>query len=95
MNRLEHLMTILTEECAELQQATSKALRFGLQDGYPGTDRTNEKDMALELNQLVAVAEMLREEGVVLNPDYKAVREKREKIEHYLKYAEQQGTLCS
>ncbi len=95
MNRLEHLLTILTEECAELQQATAKALRFGLQDGCPGTDRTNEADMRVELNQLYAVADMLREEGLKLDPDYKVTRDKKAKVEHYLEYARKQGTLCS
>ena len=34
MNREEHLLTILSEECAEVIKDVSKALRFGLDD-YP------------------------------------------------------------
>lgn len=31
MNKAEHLLTCLAEECAEIQQAVSKALRFGVE----------------------------------------------------------------
>ena len=50
MNRTEHLLACLAEECAEVAQAVGKALRFGLDDGYPGTDRKNADDIAKELN---------------------------------------------
>ena len=32
MNRVEYLLVCLMEECAEVQQAAAKALRFGLTD---------------------------------------------------------------
>jgi len=36
MTRADHLLVIIMEECAEIQQATAKALRFGLDDAAPG-----------------------------------------------------------
>lgn len=93
MNRLEHLLTTFSEECAELQQAISKSLRFGLNDGYPGTNRSNLSDMRLELNQLIAMVEMLEAEGIDLAPDHKIRADKKVKVEHYLEYAKERGTL--
>ena len=93
MNRLEYLLTVLNEECAELQQATSKALRFGLQDGYPGTARTNESDMRIELNQVYAVVDMLKEEGLNLDLDSNVVRNKKINVERYLEYSKSRGRL--
>lgn len=47
MNLKEHLLTVLSEECAEVQQAVSKALRFGAKDSRPGTDSTNAQEIDL------------------------------------------------
>ena len=93
MNRLEHLLTILGEECAEIQKAASKAKRFGLEDGYPGTDRTNHNDINNELNDLMAVVEMLNCEGLSLHMHTHKREDKKVKVERYLEYAKQQGTL--
>lgn len=93
MNRLEHLLTIFSEECSEIQQAVSKAKRFGLDDGYPGTERTNLSDIRIELNQLIAMAEMLEAEGLDLSPDHRVRAEKKVKVEHYLEYSKERGTL--
>ena len=41
MNREQLLIVKLMEECAEVIQACSKALNYGLDDGYLNTDRTN------------------------------------------------------
>ncbi len=34
MNKTEYLLVCLAEECAEIQQAVDKALRFGLDVGF-------------------------------------------------------------
>ena len=48
MNKLEHLLVVVNEECAEIQQATSKALRFGLYNGHPNKETMNEEDILIE-----------------------------------------------
>lgn len=53
------------EECSELQHACAKALRFGLVDGYPGTDRTNKLDIERELADLAGTLQVLDKEGVI------------------------------
>ena len=54
MNKTEHLLACLAEECAEVQHAVAKALRFGLDDGYPGAASTNAQDIAREFADVLA-----------------------------------------
>ena len=60
MTRTEYLLACLAEECSEVAKAAMKAQRFGVADGYPGTDRTNGGDIAKELNELLAIVEVKR-----------------------------------
>lgn len=92
MNRMEHLLTILTEECAEVQQAVTKTLRFGLKEGKYA-DTPNEERIRAELNDLLAVVEMLEKEGLDLSPDHQARATKKERVENFLLYSQRCGTL--
>lgn len=91
MNRLEHLLTILSEECAEVQQAVSKILRFGLEDTPDTLIPTNHEALEMELNDLRAAVEMLREEGLDLRESGGRVSNKKNKVEHYLLYSKERG----
>lgn len=95
MNRTEHLLVCLAEECAEVQQAISKALRFGLDDGYPGQTTTNAQDIGREFIDVVAVMEMLVDTGVItLYPNRLArTAQKKNKVEEWMAYSEQRGAL--
>jgi hypothetical protein len=46
MNRTEHLLVCLAEECGEVIQSVGKALRFGLDHGYSDRTTTNAQDIA-------------------------------------------------
>lgn len=87
MNRTEHLITVLMEECAEVAQRCSKALRFGLHQKQAGHELTNAGRIDRELQDLHAAVAMLRQEiggqwfGV---PDDAAMEEKRLKVESYM-----------
>ena len=97
MDRTEHLLVCLAEECAELAQAVSKALRFGLDDGHPERGTTNADDIARELHDLFGVIELLDESGALpqvraMDSDA-AINEKKLKVEKYLEYSKSRGTL--
>ena len=95
MNRIEHLLTCLAEEAAEVQQAVFKALRFGLDDGYPGTTRTNCGDIVDEVTDLLAIVQMLQESSM-LPPSvgYQGdIDEKKCKVIKWMLYAEEKGML--
>ncbi len=66
MTKSENLLVTLTEECAEVQQAVSKVLRFGRSNYNPATPQvTNELEVLTEYYQLIAVMEMLIDSGVL------------------------------
>ena len=97
MNKQEHLLTILGEEGAEIAQIVSKINRFGLEevnvlepDGPDNRDR-----LVDELNDLLAVADLLVEDGII--PSHWQSAEKRskkiEKVRRFMGYAEKIGTI--
>ena len=93
MTRLEHILWIIAEECAEVAQRASKAARFGLDEVQPGQALTNEERLWGELNDLAGIAEMLislRGQGGLSRP---AVDAKKAKVEKFLKYSAAFGTL--
>lgn len=92
MNRTEMLLVIMSEECAEIQQDIAKALRFGL-EGSKGAKGTNKERIEKEFNQLLAVVEMLEEEGIRLNSDADERYRKKRKIEEYMERSKELGTL--
>jgi NTP pyrophosphatase (non-canonical NTP hydrolase) len=59
------IMTILMEEAAEVIQAASKILRFGAGDGYPGSDRTNTQELAKEIGEMVHMAMLVADAGII------------------------------
>lgn len=92
MNRTEILLTCLMEECSEVAQRASKALRFGLEEVQAGQDRNNAERIVEELRDLVAVAFLLEEwlelpalfgEGSV---DHFIA--KRKKLDQWMEYGE-------
>lgn len=106
MNKQEHLLTILGEECSELHQDICKALRFGMNDTPPNGKLDNTQLMFKEFNDILAMAEMINEyvttkpwDGVtytskgILYRDDKMVEDKKTKVEKYLEYSRSKGTL--
>jgi len=97
MNRIEHLLTCLIEECAEVQKEASKALRFGFDDKWKSdlnTLNTAEK-IALECIDLSAVISMLQDEKIIEAPNDYAdlIRKKKERVKKYMDYAAERKAL--
>lgn len=95
LNRKQHLLVILAEECNEVAQRVTKSLRFGIDEIQPGDNKNNAERIKYELNDLLAIVEMLQKEKIL--PDVITDREmmelKKQKVEHYLEYCKKIGTL--
>jgi NTP pyrophosphatase (non-canonical NTP hydrolase) len=64
-NKIEEIMLILQEECAEVSQAISKCFRFGRNNHKPGKCKTNLQHLEEELGDLLAMIALLEAAGVV------------------------------
>jgi len=94
MNKTEHLLTCLIEECSEIQKAAAKALRFGLDDHAPDDSTTNSESISREAIDLIAIIEMLEERNII--PSLRTselIQLKKDKVIRYMKYAQERGTL--
>lgn len=97
MNFDEHLLVVLQEEALEVAHACSKALRFGLDDGYPGTDRTNRSDLEKEIIELQGMIAMLTRRGIICDTTGPSARtamvEKENRVLKFMEYAKARGAL--
>ena len=93
MTREEILLTQLGEECNEVAQRISKALRFGLDEVYPKSGLSNAEGITQEMNDLLGVWRMLVKEGVVPSTDREAILAKEPRVEKYMRYSKDLGRL--
>lgn len=94
MTRLEHLIAILAEECDETGQHALKGLRFGLHEIQEGQPLKNHERITYEFNDILAMMEILKEEGYIsIIIDREAISKKKQKVEKYLEYCKKIGTL--
>lgn len=103
MNKQEHLLVIVAEEAVEVAQRATKALRFGMQqiqidrnEPSPNSQnplaRTNKERLEDELCDLLATCELAGIQ-VDLAKFNERMAMKRRKVETYLEFSRQQGTL--
>lgn len=98
MRKNEYLALVAMEECAEIQQALSKALRFGFDDHHPArADETNEEQLLTEFYQLTAMMEELQKQGVIKGFTQDQIedvkRKKIEKVYKYMDYSKEKALL--
>ena len=74
MNTTEYVLVCLMEECAEVQHAAAKALRFGLP--------LNREQLQREILDVQAIVELLQESGILaIAPDAEGhLRAKKKKV---------------
>lgn len=90
----EMLLTLLQEECNEVAQRATKAVRFGINEIQAGQNDTNGERIIYEFNDLVAVMELLKGHGLITDfYDRQAVQAKKQKIAQWLNYSRECGTL--
>lgn len=82
--REAEILTILIEECAEVQQRATKLMRFGRDEVQPGQALTNAERLSLEVGDLVAMIDMARTAGLVSDERIETGRHK--KFARLLKY---------
>ncbi|MGY6251139.1 hypothetical protein ACXIUS_26965 [Bosea thiooxidans] len=95
MNRTEHLLECLSEECSEVSQRVSKALRFGLKEVQSGQELTNAQRIVEELHDLISVAHLLYSAGVIgsIWPSQEHTAAKSAKIEKFMEISRREGVL--
>jgi len=97
MIRQQLLLIQLSEELAEVQVSISKALRFGLDDGYPNKVTSNAEDIAIEFNEAISIFSMLENtDGFATFKKDKTIEIQEKKINRvnqWLKYSKEKGIL--
>jgi NTP pyrophosphatase (non-canonical NTP hydrolase) len=79
--KLNEVMDILQEECAEVIQAVSKCSRFGLNNLKPGKPLTNAQHLEGEIGDLLAMVDLLKSMNIISDDGLnKAKQAKIEKL---------------
>lgn len=95
MTEEQLLLAQLAEECGEVAQVASKALRFGPDNYHPDDPekKKNRDKLVLEFNDIVGVMMELNERGVIEYPiDMNLIHQKRAKINRYLKVSQENNS---
>lgn len=97
MNRTEYLLTQAASECNEVAHRITKALHFGLDEKQPGQSLSKAERIVGEFVELAAVMQMLEDESLIDFPvghERNALAEqKRRRVEHFMAYARECGTV--
>ena len=77
------ILGILQEECAEVIQAVSKCVRFGIDNSHK-SGSTQRENLSMEVGDLVCMIGLMIEAGLVKEEDINLARdEKIEKLKVY------------
>lgn len=94
MTRIQYLLSKLAEEANEVAQIALKTQQFGANEVQPGQQYTNKQRTHLELDDLLAIINMLNEEcGFDFDPSQEHVDTKKEKVNHYCNLAVSLGQV--
>jgi NTP pyrophosphatase (non-canonical NTP hydrolase) len=76
-NKVEEILDILQEECAEVIQSVSKCRRFGLDNVYLNGTGTQRDELVKEIGDVVAMIELLKQHGVVTAEEITAAKQNK------------------
>ncbi len=94
MTKEQYLLTCLSEECAEVAQRCTKAIRFGIEEVQDGQELTNLQRLQGEINDFLGVLWALHKEGIDISlTEDEAVLAKRHKVERYYNYSKSIGSV--
>ena len=82
------LLLSLMEECAEVAQRCSKAIKFGLTVKQCNQDLTNNERLVDELEDLYGVALVLQDEAMINTVTLERILAKKPRLEKYFKYSQ-------
>lgn len=89
----QYLLICVAEECAEIQQRITKALRFGLYEVQPGQPDNNLVRIRQEFNDLLGVLELAADHSALMLIDRKQVDAKKDKVIKFMLYSEELGIV--
>jgi NTP pyrophosphatase (non-canonical NTP hydrolase) len=82
----QEIMVILQEECAEVIQAVSKCIRFGIDNTYSKGSGSQRQNLVKELGDLQCMINLCVEHDIVAMDDIKnAILNKQDKLKIYSK----------
>ena len=88
MTRLQLLLNKLSEEGCEVGQIGLKTAQFGLSEKCPGQPFTNAERCHQEIDDLMAMIEMLNEEfGFGYTPSRERIVAKKKKVNKFAEYS--------
>lgn len=93
---MQYLIGMLGEECNEIGKLCSKSQRFGLNSINPETNISNDEAICEEINDALAVIELLNKEfnlGFQINRE--KIDKKQKKMEKFLEYSISVGLVTT
>lgn len=93
MNVKEYLLSCLIEELAEVQKELVKCLRFSPEHVSPHDQLSNITRVGLEYSDVIAITEMLEEEGISIPLSSERVNEKKERTKRMMFTSRKIGVL--
>lgn len=87
-------LLVLIEECAEVAQRATKAMRFGMREVQPGQELRNDERLSHEFGDLLTVAALCRDLGLINRIDIlTGAHQKLEQLARFLQNSDLELSL--
>lgn len=99
MTEIQAILNQVMEECCEVGQRASKAIRFGLDEVQPGQEMTNAERLVGEFIDLCVAMKELNDKGLIKLPADdefdRAFEERMKKALRYRNYSRERGQVAA